>query len=79
MVVPQSLHALVQRIGVYVQEVLRVCAHLGVGAAPRAGLKKGAPHGRVRVKKVSERRRNPREAAFRSTLLLTPVHQLIIR
>lgn len=77
MVVPPSLHALVQRIGVCVQEVLRVCAHLGVGAEPRAGLKKGALHGRVC--KVSERRRNPREAAFRSTLLLTPVHQLIIR
>lgn len=46
MVVPPSLHALVQRIGVCVQEVLRVCAHLGVGAE-RAGLKKGALHGRV--------------------------------
>lgn len=47
-----------------------------------AGLKKGQ-HGsemwRVCEKKVSERRRNPREAAFRSTLLLTSMHQLIIR
>lgn len=48
-----------------------------------AGLKKGAPHWSemwtVCEKKVSERKRNPREAAFRSTLLLTPVYQLIIR
>lgn len=68
-------------------KLLRVCAHLEAreegtqrsGQLAERSSHVGRRRRRVRVKKALERRRNPREVAFSSTLLLTLFHWLKTR